>query len=742
MRKRRSLSVICLAVIMTLLLILLFGRVKALIRDDGAAHAQASDGTQQVGSTCKITHGKEHFYGSWSTIQLKVVTGGNTFTGYCAQPSKETPEGTFNVSELNNDTIKFLLMCSPGGPLYKQLGPELFKKAGGKDFAYAHAAIGYIYANDLKGLDEDEAQDVKNIVTKVKAWMKEDANAKLMTKYTVYIAKNSDQDIVWLVKTGPDTGYVQLTKKGTQTQLTADNPLYSLAGASFGVYADEDCVTRVETLTTKADGTTDKKEITVGTYYVREDKAPPGYRLDDTVHEVVISDEQTSTLTVEDEPLYAPVDLVVAKVDRETGEAQPLGAASLQGAQFLVEYFAAGEEKDLSTRRWLLQSDEDGTCPMDAEHKLEGDEFYKDSDGQIVLPLGTVVITEVKAPKGYLVNDEKTVIHLTDESGGTEEIIYETPVIEDQVIRGDLEFNKIAEHDQNRLEGIPFTITSQTTEESHTVVTDKNGYICTASEWNPHSRDTNRGETYEDGVWFGGEVEVDDELGALPYDRYRVEEQKCDANEGYKLVSFEIEITRHGIIVFGGTVSNKKNPQPSIGTKAYDKETGEDEIEPGKEVTIIDEVKYEGLEKGEEYTLMGFLMDKESGEHLIVNETVVTADTSFKAEDKEGSEEVSFTLDATDLAGKDLVVFEKLYNKDGEEIASHEDLKSEKQTVHFKSKDEPKKAAKKLTTPGKKATTKRVKTGDILDLLDWILIALITACFVASQLEDRLLKKA
>lgn len=702
---------------------------------------------QSVGANCTITPLETHSYGAWSTNRFQVVTGGHTYTGYCAQPSKPTTSGTYPVSELKNDTIKFLLMCAPGGPLFSKYGPGLYNEADNNMYAYAHAAISYAYCNDLTGLSASMANGIKTIVDVARIRMTQENNPQLMKKYTAYVAYNSTQDIVWLVETGPDVGYAKIVKKDAQPQLTGGNALYSLSGATFGIYKDSSCSDKVATLTTKADGTTEKEELEVGTYYAREDKAPPGYKKDGKVHKIAVKEEETETLTVQDEPQYALIDLAVAKVDRESGEPEPLGGATLEGAQFLIEYHAAAQPGSISTRRWILTSDEDGTVTMDAEHKIEGDDFYRDKAGQIVLPLGTVVISEIRAPKGYLVNSKVITRTLTDSSGGTEEIEYEAPVIDDQVIRGDLEFNKIAERDQKRLAGIPFEITSLTTGESHTVVTDENGYICTASSWNPHSQHTNEGETDEDGLWFGGDVTVNDELGALPYDRYSVEEQRCEANEGYELVSFEISISRNNTIVTGGTVSNKggsepeEPKEPSIGTKAYDQETGEDELAPDREVTIVDEVGYEGLEEGQNYTLVGILVDKESGEPIIVGESVVSTDKSFTAKEQQGSEKVNFTFNASALAGRDTVVFEKLFNEDGEEIASHEDLTSEKQTVHFKKKNR-KTARKKLTTPGKKKRTRRVRTGDLLDGFDWLMMALIMVFAAAALLEARLPKKA
>lgn len=116
-----------------------------------------------------------------------------------------------------------------------------------------------------------------------------------------------------------------------------------------------------------------------------------------------------------------------------------------------------------------------------------------------------------------------------------------------------------------------FRITSKTTKESHVAVTDDNGYFSTESSINAHSNNTNANDSHiEDeaydssaGIWFGlneaGEnVEVDDELGALPYDTYLVEELRCKANEKHELVpEFEIRISVDQRLIKLGTVTDE-----------------------------------------------------------------------------------------------------------------------------------------------------------------------------------------
>ena len=162
--------------------------------------------------------------------------------------------------------------------------------------------------------------------------------------------------------------------------------------------------------------------------------------------------------------------------------------------------------------------------------------YKRQNDGKTIsLPLGKVVIKETKAPKGYLLSDAVYTVNITSE--GTSETVrtYNAPDAPEQVKRGDLEFVKVSDGDLNRLANVPFQITSLTTGESHILVTDKNGYASTSAEWNPHTANTNRGETSEDGIWFGTSA-PDDNKGALIYDDYELEELRCEANKGMKLL--------------------------------------------------------------------------------------------------------------------------------------------------------------------------------------------------------------
>lgn len=122
---------------------------------------------------------------------------------------------------------------------------------------------------------------------------------------------------------------------------------------------------------------------------------------------------------------------------------------------------------------------------------------------------------------------------------------------------------------------------------------------------------------------------------------------------------------------------------PELETNAQDGETGTNEGNATDEVTIVDKVTYKNLIVGREYTVKGTLMDKETGKPFLTKDgNEVHAEKKFTAEKANGSIELTFTITKGDLAGKTIVVFEKLYNKD-KEVGSHTDIEDDDQTVYY-----------------------------------------------------------
>ncbi len=145
------------------------------------------------------------------------------------------------------------------------------------------------------------------------------------------------------------------------------------------------------------------------------------------------------------------------------------------------------------------------------------------------------------------------------------------------------------------------------------------------------------------------------------------------------LYSDGVEIAAHADINDEAqTVEITEPEKPTLGTTAT--VDGQHTADPTGKITIVDVVEYTGLTPGKLYTISGVLMDKATGEPLLVDGAEVTAEVEFTPEAADGTVELTYTLDASALAGTTIVVFETLYS-DGVEIAAHADINDEAQTV-------------------------------------------------------------
>ena len=137
---------------------------------------------------------------------------------------------------------------------------------------------------------------------------------------------------------------------------------------------------------------------------------------------------------------------------------------------------------------------------------------------------------------------------------------------------------------------------------------------------------------------------------------------------------------------------------PEIGTKAS--VDGKNEAETGKDTKLIDTVSYKNLIPGREYRIVGRLMVKETKEALKdASGAEIKKELTFTPETKDGSVDMEFVFDSTELSDRTVVVFESIYFNETE-IGTHADLEDTAQSVHFKKPEIPEKPEKpKTPTP-------------------------------------------
>ena len=203
---------------------------------------------------------------------------------------------------------------------------------------------------------------------------------------------------------------------------------------------------------------------------------------------------------------------------------------------------------------------------------------HRAQTGADALPFGTYSIREIAASNGYLLSDgsPRTVeVHAAGELAEAD--ANGNPLsFSNQVIRNDLELFKVREGDNEPLQ-VAFSLTNLATGEKHVLACDENGWASTESRHARHTGSTNGNDRLlgtervpasdmdpTAGIWFGrgsdgNAAAPNDDLAALPYGRYLLEELPCDTNEGYDLVSETIEIN-HGPSepsVISRTVTNR-----------------------------------------------------------------------------------------------------------------------------------------------------------------------------------------
>ena len=442
----------------------------------------------------------------------------------------------------------------------------------------------------------------------------------------------------------------------------------------------------VKTLVTDSEGkaSTSDDLLPYGEYILHESATNESMLLTAPDQTVLVEDDGVIyEFVMADEVVRGGV--LIEKRDLESGLLTPLGGASLDGTLFEITNKSVNP---VYVNGALYQPGE--VCAT-----VEVVDGIAQTDTR-ALPYGSYQMVESKPGEGYLHTDQ-TVRSFQIRQDGQIIEFRDGDAAYNQVIRGDLQFVKVGEggeSNMHRFANVAFKLTSQTTGESHIVVTDENGEVRTTTEWNPHSQNTNGNDEITDetlwddhaGTWFGlttegWMVDVQDELCALPYDQYTLEELPCEGNQGYELVKVpNITISRNNTTIYLGTIDDQFEGVPEIGTTATVE--GEHTAEPAGEVTLIDTISYKNLKVGETYKISGVLMDKETGEPLLVGEQQVTAELEFTPISSEGSVELAYTFDGSALAGKSVVVFEDLYQ--GENVvASHADINDEGQTVTF-----------------------------------------------------------
>ena len=596
----------------------------------------------------------------------------------------------------------------------------------------------------------------------IAVWEDRDQQANIQHQAT---CPGTTQTMAYIKIKGEKPKYtVTLTKTSADVKITNGNVNYSLEGAVYNVYEANGIPNHdytndpvVATFTTQKDGhATLSKKLENGDYVTIEQVAPLGYTLDTSVHRFSV-DGKSTDISVVDDP--SAVTLTVTKKDSDTNSSVAAGNASLAGAVYRVSYLQDGREvhKDITTNssgRAVLKGIPIGQIKVQeissplgykldpivhiynvaphevtsVEFELEPADFTEDVfKGRISLHKQYETLDDLAEEQGaefdvYLKSagsfdaaKETERDHITTGADGmatTKDLPYGTYVVHQT--KGGNGRQLVADFDVSISEdGKVYSydlVNVQKNAQLKIVKTSEDGVI-----EGIHFRVTRLEDNYsaEYVTNAAGEILTEtlpiyaDKDGATKY-QYKVEELDTEKTYGYQLPDPQIVELSEGEIA---SVSFHNVPI-EIGTKATVE--GEKEVDPLDKVTLTDTVSYTGLVPGKEYRATGVLMDKETGEKLLVDGKEITAETVFVPETKNGSVDVTFIFDATGLHGKEIVVFEDLY-RENVLLATHADINDEGQTVKIKNPE----IGTKATAGGKKEiTADKITITDVVSYKD------------------------
>lgn len=459
-------------------------------------------------------------------------------------------------------------------------------------------------------------------------------------------------------------GVINITKTGEIFSSVEENkgvytPKYSvgnLKGAVFEVYAAEDITTLdgtvryeqgtlVDTVTTDDDGVAKSKELYLGKYTVIEKTAPNGYVHNGTKYDVELT--------------YAGQNVSVTSTDISVYNDRQKVSVSLKKIMANDKTFGIGNNGEITSVRFGIYADEDikasngDVIPKDALITFAN----CDKNGSIVfdcdLPVGFKwYAKEIATDAHYILSDTKYEFDAEYQCQDIKVIdikINNDKAIENNLIYGSVKGLKVDRETQEVIKGATFGLFFANTSE----LAEKNAVLTAVTD--------------ENGVFV---------FNNIPYGEYLIKELK--PADGYldNEDVFTVIIKDNEQVVELTAINDKV---PKLKTTAT--VNGKKEAVAKGEITIKDTVEYKYLVPNTEYVIKGTLMDKSTGKPFMVKGKEVTSTVKFTPDKANGTVEVEFTFDASNIKkSTDLVVFESLY-RDNVEIAVHADLKDKGQTV-------------------------------------------------------------
>ena len=481
-----------------------------------------------------------------------------------------------------------------------------------------------------------------------------------------------------ILENTPIEFYLKMVKKDADTGNTVN-----VAGATFELYDENGSKVSFKTMTSAGVQTFDSfttnengcvytlEKLLKGNYTLVETKAPEGYVLDSTPVSFTVSentyteDGGTEIVVVEKADKAVTGQLTVTKVGEVLDKWDAATAdndnhfvykkANIQGASFTLT-----AKEDIKT------ADNNGYAYRAGDVVAE---FTTGADGSSVidnLPLGSYVLTETKAPAGFVIDTDPVDVTFTY-AGQTVDIVKDSKTVEDERQKIAVDANKTDAATMNPLLNTVFALYADEDIVNHdgTVIIKKGEMI---------ERQTTNA--------LGKAVFVSD----LPLGHYIVKEIDSPTGYGNRFESKTIDAAYKSQTTKVQTFSYffEDDHTEIVRTQATDTATGTHQgaLSADNKYVVYDHVECDNLFPGKTYTLKGALTDKDTGKTLKdINGNDVTDSVTFKATGVKQTVTVTFSFEA-ELAGKTLVAYENMF-QDGKMIYTHADIDDTEQTVYY-----------------------------------------------------------
>ena len=481
-----------------------------------------------------------------------------------------------------------------------------------------------------------------------------------------------------ILEDSPIEFYIKMVKKDADTGNTVN-----VAGTTFELYDENGSKISFNTMTSSGMQTIDSfttdengcvyttEKLLKGNYTLVETKAPDGYVLDSTPVQFTVSEDTYTAdggaefILVEKSDKAVTGQLTVTKV----GEVLDKWDATTADSSNHFVY----KKANISGASFVLTAKEDiRTADNNGYAYRAGDlvaEFTTGADGSSVinnLPLGSYVLTETKAPVGFVLDAAPVDVTLTY-AGQTVEIVKDSKTVENERQKIAVDANKTDAATMNPLLNTVFALYADEDIVNHdgTVIIKKGAMI--------ERQSTNA---------LGKVVFVSD----LPLGRYIVKEIDSPTGYGNRFEAKTIDATYKSQKTKVQTFSYffEDDHTEIVRTQALDTTTGTHQgaLSADNKYVVSDHVECDNLFPGKTYTLKGTLTDKETGKALKdINGNDVTESVTFNATGVKQVVTVTFSFEA-ELAGKTLVAYEDMF-QDGKKIYTHADIDDTEQTVYY-----------------------------------------------------------